>query len=538
MKLLELFRKETTTPPYKLWFMAAVAGLSNAAVLAIINTAASQAAQNIHNFRFVLYFLLAVALYATTQAFVMVTTSREVETVLHRVRVRIAEQVRRSELMTLERLGRSVIYASITKETQTISNTATALSIGIQTAILVFFASLYIAYLSIAAFLVSAVFVAIAASIHLRKRKELQQSLYRTAVSENRLFDTLTDMLDGFKEMKINHALGAGLSQSLQRISQQTADIKIRTQSDMAGHIIFSQVTFLMLLGTMVFIVPRLGAVQGPSVVQLTASILFLIGPISSLVSIIPTVAVANSAAENIHALEAALASQAGPGDDTPVQRLGFERIEFDRVTFRYTDEAEGTSFMVGPLNLEIRAQEVLFIVGGNGSGKSTFLKLLTALYLPTGGEIRVDGVRLEPGNVSGYRSLFTAIFSDYHLFKHLYGFTAVDRERIDALLRLMELENKTRLVDLEFETVDLSAGQRKRLALLVSLLEDKPVYVFDEWAADQDPGFRRKFYEQLLLELRQRRKTVIAVTHDDKYFNVADRCVKMEEGRFVSHSQ
>jgi putative ATP-binding cassette transporter len=534
MKLFELFRKETTTPPYKLSIMAAIAGLSNAAVLGIINAAAAQAAQNIHQFRFVLYFLIAVALYATTQAFVMVTTSREVETVLHRVRVRIAERVLRSELITMERVGHSVIYASITKETLTISNTATALSIGIQTAILVFFASLYIAYLSLTAFVVSAVFVVIAASIHLRKRKELQENLQRTAASENLLFDTLTDMLAGFKEMKINRALGAGLFQRLGRVSQQTADIKIRTQSDMAGHIIFSQVTFLMLLGTMVFIVPRLTPIQGDSVVQLTASVLFLIGPITSLVSIIPTVAVANSAAENIYALEATLAEQASPPDLQGAQRLGFKRIEFDRATFRYMDASGGTPFVVGPLDLEIRAQEVLFIIGGNGSGKSTFLKLLTALYLPSSGEIRVDGVRLEPKNVNEYRSLFTAIFSDYHLFKRLYGFADVDHQRIDELLQLMEMENKTRLVDHEFETVDLSAGQRKRLALLVSFLEDKPVYVFDEWAADQDPGFLRKFYEQLLLQLRQRGKTVIAVTHDDKYFGAADRCIKMEEGRFV----
>ncbi|MDM0053051.1 cyclic peptide export ABC transporter [Variovorax sp. J22R115] len=534
MKLLELFRKETTTPPYKLAFMAAIAGISNAAVLGIINVAAAQAAQNAYSFQFVIYFLIAIALYAAAQTFVMLTTSREVETVLHRVRVRIADRVLHSDLVTMEKIGRSEIYASITKETLTISNTASFLSIGVQAGILVFFSSIYIAFLSLTAFIVSAVFVAIAVSIHFRRRKELLQNLHLATASENKLFDALTDMLDGFKEVKINSALGAGLFRSIEHISHETAEMKIRTQGEMARHFIFSQLTFLMLLGTMVFIVPRLSPTHGQSVVQLTTSILFLIGPISSLVSTIPAIAVANTSAENIYLLEAALAGHARPREVAGVQRSGFERIEFDKVRFEYADASGAPSFVVGPLDLEIRAHEVLFIVGGNGSGKSTFLKLLTALYQPSSGQIRIDGVALDATNVGAYRSLFAVIFSDYHLFKRLYGFAEVDRARIEELLRLMEIENKTRLADHEFETLDLSAGQRKRLALLVSFLEDKPVYVFDEWAADQDPGFRRKFYEQLLLELTQRGKTVIAVTHDDKYFGVADRRVKMEEGRFV----
>lgn len=534
MKLLELFRKETTTPPHKLAAMAAVAGISNAAVLGIVNAAAAQAADNVNSFQLVMYFAIAVALYATAQTFVMKTTSREVETVLHRVRVRIADHILRSDLVTMERIGRAQIYASITKETLTISNSASILSIGVQSGILVLFSSLYIAYLSPIAFVVSAVFVAIAVSIHLRRRKELQRNMQRVTASENRLFDMLTDMLDGFKEVKINAALGAGLYRSIERISEQTAEMKIATQGEMARHFIFSQLTFLMLLGTMVFIVPRLSPSHGPSVVQLAASVLFLIGPITSLVGTIPTIAVANMSAENIYALEAALAEHVARRQTRIVQRLGFERIEFDRVMFRYVDASGATSFVVGPLDFEIRAGEMVFIVGGNGSGKSTFMKLLTALYHPSSGQIRIDGIPVDESNVAEYRSLFSVIFSDYHLFKRLYGFAEIDRRRIDELLLTMEMEHKTRLVEHEFETVDLSAGQRKRLALLVSFLEDKPVYVLDEWAADQDPVFRRKFYEQLLLELRQRGKTVIAVTHDDKYFGVADRRLKMEEGRFV----
>jgi putative ATP-binding cassette transporter len=534
MKLLELFQKESTTSPHKLVLMAAIAGISNAAVLGIINAAAAQAAQQTPDFRYVLYFGLAVALYVTAQSFVMLATSREVETVLHNVRLRIAKQIVLGDLLTIEKIGRSQIYASITKETLTISNIAPVLSVGVQAGMLLFFASLYIAYLSLTAFVVSAIFVAIAVSIHFRRREQLQQSLHAATDSENTLFDSLTDILDGFKEVKISTARGADLLSDVGHISRSTADLKIKTQGDMARYFVFSQTVFLMLLATIVFVVPRLSPSHGEAVIPLTAAILFLIGPISSLVGTIPALAQANTAAENIYALESALSQHPDQGNKQGIEVSGFERIVFDNVIFRYTDAAGAPSFVIGPLNLEIRAQEVLFVVGGNGSGKSTFLKLLTGLYYPESGQIRVDGAPLEHLNIDRYRGLFSVIFSDYHLFKKLYGFASVDHQRLEGLLRAMEIEHKTRLIDNEFKTLELSHGQKKRLALLVSLLEDKPVYVFDEWAADQDPSFRRKFYEQLLKELKQKRKTIIAVTHDDKYFGVADRRMKMEEGRFV----
>jgi putative ATP-binding cassette transporter len=186
----------------------------------------------------------------------------------------------------------------------------------------------------------------------------------------------------------------------------------------------------------------------------------------------------------------------------------------------------------VGPIDLTIRAHEITFITGGNGSGKSTFLKLLTGLYQPTSGVIKVDKVPIDETNREIYRNMISTVFSDYHLFKRLYGLRNIDHQEINELLREMELEEKTGLVDNEFETLELSNGQKKRLALLVSLLEDRPIFVFDEWAADQDPGFRRKFYKELLQKLKEKGKTIIAVTHDDRYFDVADRLLKMEEGK------
>jgi len=189
-------------------------------------------------------------------------------------------------------------------------------------------------------------------------------------------------------------------------------------------------------------------------------------------------------------------------------------------------------TFQVGPIDGEIRRGEVLFLIGGNGGGKTTLLKLFTALYQPTEGAIYIDGARVGPVNIQSYRDLFSAVFSDFYLFDKLYGLSETDPERVNALLELMGIADKTAFSEGRFTNIQLSTGQRKRLALVVSYLEDKPIYVFDEVAADQDPEFRRYFYERLLPEMKKVGKTVVVVSHDDRYFHAGDRILQMDYGK------
>ena len=210
-----------------------------------------------------------------------------------------------------------------------------------------------------------------------------------------------------------------------------------------------------------------------------------------------------------------------------------FQTIQFEEVCFTYQDPDGNATFQVGPIDGQVRRGEVIFLVGGNGSGKTSFLKLFTALYAPSQGNIRVDGVAIGPANVQSYRNLFSAIFSDFYLFEKLHGLSDATAERIDALLEVMALSGKTAFQNGRFSNTHLSTGQRKRLALVVALLEDKPIYVFDEVAADQDARFRNYFYETLLPELKTSGKTVVVVTHDDRYFHIADRVIGMDYGKF-----
>jgi putative ATP-binding cassette transporter len=152
----------------------------------------------------------------------------------------------------------------------------------------------------------------------------------------------------------------------------------------------------------------------------------------------------------------------------------------------------------------------------------------------PAEGAIRVDDMEIGAANIQSYRNLFSAIFSDFHLFDKLHGLRDAAPEQVNDLLRLMDISHKTSFADGRFSNIHLSTGQRKRLALVVSYLEDKPVSVFDEVAADQDPEFRRYFYETLLPEMKSSGKTVVVVSHDDRYFHIADRVLRMDYGKLV----
>jgi ABC transporter. len=224
---------------------------------------------------------------------------------------------------------------------------------------------------------------------------------------------------------------------------------------------------------------------------------------------------------------------------DAPDKRevcTNFSGLSLQGVTHSFHREKENRNFTLGPIDLDFKSGELVFLVGGNGSGKTTLAMLLIGLYTPEQGDIRWNGEVVDDGNKEDYLQNFSVIFSDFYLFDELYGF---DNEKNHVLiadyLQRLHLHHKVRVENGRFSSVNLSQGQRKRLALLVAYLEDRPFYVFDEWAADQDPEFKHLFYTELLPALKARGKTVLVISHDDRYFYLADRCIKLEEGQIVA---
>lgn len=204
-----------------------------------------------------------------------------------------------------------------------------------------------------------------------------------------------------------------------------------------------------------------------------------------------------------------------------------------------YVYEGDGTGFKIGPINIDIRRGETTFIVGGNGSGKSTLSKIISHHYLPSEGTIYFDDIEINNSTLSSARSRIFAIFSDYYLFDRIL-FNDCDslKNQINEYLIALELDEKVSFDNGRFSTLKLSDGQRRRLALLIAFVEDKDCYIFDEWAADQDPIFKEIFYCKILKNLKQKGKAVVVITHDDRYFHIADQMIAMENGKVINREQ
>ncbi|MBS4098541.1 MAG: cyclic peptide export ABC transporter [Sulfuricella sp.] len=536
MRLVELLLDETRTSLRRLGMMAAVAGISNAALLAIVNNAAGHIKDGQPQLTSVVLFLLFILAYVYSQRYVLLTTSAEIERLVHSYRERLVGRLKMCELREVEHIGRGRIFSSISSDTRVISQTANALVMGAQSALLIVFACVYLATISMTSLVLSAIFLSIAIAIYQGKMQGISNTLRDAAIEENQLHDLVNGLLDGFKEVKLSSRRAAAVLADVLAVSDRTAVFRTIALQSMGVMFIFAQTSFLLLLGTLVFLTPMFGSNYSGTVMESMTTVIFLIGPISGLVGTIPQIAVANSAAENLYNLEQLLESsihekngrlQADRSGDLPaaMTTLELRQVFFSHVT-------KDSQFDVGPINLTIREGETIFITGGNGSGKSTLIKLLTGLYSPLSGELLVNGAPVTMASAQAFRDRFCAVFSDFHLFRKLYGIAMPDAAVANAWLEEMEITGKTEIGGDGFSTVDLSAGQRKRLALISALLEDKPIVVLDEWAADQDPHFRRKFYDELLPRMKADGKTIIAVTHDDRYFHVADRHLHMEEGK------
>lgn len=534
--LLEFFKRESESPWQSIIIMAALSGIANGLMLAVINASAGTTSQIFVNLRYLFIFLLSFLLFYYTKKQAMISSTIIVEQVLRVVRVRVAEKIRSSSLLAFEGIGREIVYNRITQESTTISQSAPILINAAQSAIMLVFAAIYVLYLSDQALLISVVFIAGGMMMYLAHSQQVTEELRTAERKEREFLASLNEIMEGFKEIKLNQRKGNGLFSKFRRVTDESEKLRVKIGTLFVTDFMFSQVAFYLLLACLIFMLPRFTHTSTNTIIKLTASILFIMGPLESLISAIPFYAKANVAAGNLQQLENLLDTACDITKpemviDVPVD---FSKIKLDDVMFSYTDKDERQLFSIGPIVEEIRQGEILFVVGGNGSGKSTFLKLITGLYSPKSGCIMIDDIIVDNYSLTSYRELFSIVFADFHLFDQLYGVDNLDIGKINQLLHEMDLDKKTLFVDNAFTNLNLSTGQRKRLAIIVAMMDDRPIYVFDEVAADQDPVFRKYFYETFLTNLKNAGKTVIAVSHDDRYFHVADRVIKMDYGKVI----
>jgi len=301
------------------------------------------------------------------------------------------------------------------------------------------------------------------------------------------------------------------------------------------GNAAFGQLLIFLLIGLLLFGPGRSFQVSSQILISYTLLVLYMVGPLEVILNMVPNMNRALVSLQKVKhlGLELSAIPERVVVKPQTLRRANWKSLELDAITHAYNRENTDNTFTLGPINLKFQPQEVVFIVGGNGSGKTTLAKLLIGLYSPEEGEIRLDGHSITDENRDEYRQSFSVVFTDFFLFDSLLG---LDNINIDGdaryYLEKLQLDQTVRVRDGVLSTINVSQGQRKRLALLTAYLEDRAIYLFDEWAADQDPVFKEIFYYQLLPELKARGKTVIVISHDDRYYHVADRIIKLDYGR------
>ena len=540
MSFIQLVRREMHGSLPKLLLMSGIGGVSNASILAAINTGVQDASGGGKPGLWAAsLFLVALFLFMKTQEYVTVTATAEIEAIIHKLRLRLMDLIRRSELLEIERIGRARIIAAITSDTAVLTQASNMLCFSVQGAVLIFFVGLYVAYLSLAAFGLTVAIILGAATIFHFKNRRLSAQKAESAAWERRLFDRMIDFLDGFKEVRLNRARSDDLYDDAAEVSKTAANIKIRTQAETFKMIVSSQISMYILIGAVVFVAPTLSdSLGGTSMAKTTTALLFVVGACFGLVQSIPVLLNANAAATRVDHLETTLQTIAGPPQPSDIAiPKRFDKIEMRNIVFSYVDAKSDVAFKIGPIDFTLNSGDLVFLTGGNGSGKSTFLRVLSGIYAPDSGDVTLDGLSINDSTRDVYRGLISAIFFDYHLFRKLYGVPAPEPNELNRLFAQFRLADKTGISNGEFRTLDLSGGQRRRVALIVSLLEKRPIILLDEWTAEQDPEFRRKFYDEFLPQMMHAGATVVVITHDDRYLDelhLPARRIRMDEGRIV----
>jgi putative pyoverdin transport system ATP-binding/permease protein len=540
MNLIEFLLKAAWMSVVAAAITGSISGMGSAASIALINRSISQItpahpqapAELLWGF---LGLVIVVLITNLISQFLLVQLAQDA---IYKLRLRISGWILASPLRHLEELGANRLLTTLTEDIQAISSAVFSVPTLCVNAAIIMASLVYLGWLSMWVLIGTLSFMALSISL-VQVLINQAVRLFTAAREEN---DTLMQhfqaITNGIKELKLHSQRREDfLQEDLQTTAGTLRNYRIGSQRAIALSSGVGELSFFLLLGLLVYGLPQIQTVSAELLSGYVLTISYLMRPIGNTLAILPTLSQAGVALRKIDTLGLSLASRAETLARTNTNPQAFKQIDIRQATHSYQLAGEENTFTLGPIDLILYPGELVFIVGGNGSGKSTLAKLLTGLYVPDTGEIWLDDTLVDDRHRELYRQLFSTVFADFYLFDRMIGLRLVDVDaQAKTYLDQLQLSHKVAVQDGKLSTTALSQGQRKRLALLTAYLEDRPIYLFDEWAADQDPFFREIFYQQLLPELKQRGKAILVISHDDRYFHLADRLLKLDYGKIVAN--
>ena len=536
MKIIRLLLKNSW-PIFSMGAIASiVTGSSSAGLIALINYILQNIEQTTAWLVWTFIGLCLLLMISSASSWILLTSLSQ--DIIYNLRLELTQSIFACPLRQLEIIGTPKLLAALTEDLKTIANSSINISaLGVNIALLLG-CLVYLCWLSWSIFLIFFVFIIIGSLSYQFLVSKGNKWFKKARESQDDLFKHFQTVTQGTKELKLHR-------QRRQAFFQE--DLKATTAAllhrFMKGMTIYSFATgyglglFFIPLGLMLLSLTKIMPISGEILSGYTLTFLYMITPLRGTLYTLPQLSQTNIALAKIESLGLSLTQQITERQFSKNSDCdaSWKSLELVNVTHTYGNERDEHQFILGAINLEFQPGELVFIVGGNGSGKSTLVKLITGLYVPEAGNILFNGQPVTDENREWYRQQFSVVFSDFYLFERLLGIEGnySENELQDYLIRL-EIDNKVQVKDGVLSTLNLSQGQRKRLALLTAYLEDRPIYIFDEWASDQDPVFKEIFYKKLLPELKQRGKTVLVVSHDERYFQEADRIIKLDYGQVI----
>lgn len=534
MKLLSFLVKYS----WKLVTLAIIAGLlaglSNVGLIALINKSLNSGNNSV---RTLVWSFVGLALVLMgTRVFSSVVLAYLAQNATLDLRMRLTRQFLAAPLRHLEEIGPHRVLASLTGDVATITGGLLIIPVlCLQGAMLVGCLA-YLAWLSWSVFVAAICVIGVGMLTYQIALRRAMKYLRAAREEQDSLFNHFHSMTDGAQELKLHNRRREAF---VSKLIEPT--LRWLRRYNIIGNAIFTaagswgQLLFYFLIGILLFAIPAIQKVDSQILIGYTLTILYVVIAIEAISGLMPGLSGASVALRKVESLGLSLTEK--PGEAATIEEVSsvssWHSLELVGVTHSYHREREDGMFTLGPIDFSCRPGELIFLTGGNGSGKTTLAKLLCGLYAPETGLIRINGEPVVDRNREDYRQHFSVVFTNFHLFESLLG---LETSRLDMRAReylvQLQLDRKVQVKEGVLSTIDLSQGQRKRLALLTASLEDRPIYIFDEWAADQDPLFKEIFYHRLLPNLKARGKTLFVISHDDKYYHLADRIIKLDDGQ------
>ena len=536
MKLIRFFFQHSRRDVLLSLGAGAFSGICNAALLGVINGVIKN---NGSALRVLLWTFVGLCVLLPLSRFTAeVLLSKLGQGALYTLRMQLCRQILAAPLRHLEQISGPRLLTVLTDDIPSITNAIINLPLLCVNFALVVGCLVYMAMLSSMLFGIVMGFMVLGIISYQLPILKVSSVFLLARKESDKLQEHFRALTQGAKELKIHaERREAFVRDGLESTSGALMRHNVSGLRIYGGAASWGQTLVFVVIGLILFVLPLFRPLSTAMLTAYAITLLYLMTPLQVIMNALPVISRANVALKNVHDMGFTLTSE---GVEEGLVKSGppadWKELELRGVTHSYRREGEAESFTLGPMNLKFHPGELVFIVGGNGGGKTTLAKLIIGLYAPEGGEIHMNNQTIDGSNRELYRQYFSVVFSDFYLFDQLMGMVTPDLdEQARRYLEDLKLTHKVQIEQGKFSTTELSQGQRKRLALLTAYLEDRPIYLFDEWAADQDPYFKNVFYTQLLPALRARNKTVLVISHDDRYYYLADRIIKLDDGKIVS---